>query len=81
MEENKMRTKEYIEKQTGQDKIRGRPIRLNRQSLALQQNKDYAKVTFWGDIHLGYPTCNLTKAKRALEWALDTKTYLLGMGD
>jgi len=31
------------------DKIIGRPIRLNRKSLSIKSGKDYAEVVFIGD--------------------------------
>ena len=76
-----MQKKEFIEKNTGKDKLPGRPIRLNRQTLKLSHNKDYAELILWGDVHLGYPTCNIKKAMRMIEYALDKKVYVLGMGD
>ena len=74
-------TKEFVDKNFGRDKVRGRPIRLNRQTLKIKRNKDYAELIFWGDIHFGYPTCNIRKAKDMLEYALDKKVYILLMGD
>ena len=58
-----MKKKEFVKKYRGQDKIPGRPVRLNKISLEPRQNKDYAEVIFWGDIHFGYPTSNLEKAE------------------
>ena len=37
------------------DKIVGRPIRLNKQRLAVQHGKNYADVIFLGDLHAGSP--------------------------
>jgi len=76
-----MNTKEFVSKNLGKDKFSGRPIRLNRVSLKPRANKDYAELLFWGDVHLGYPTSNIGKAKRMLEYALDKKVYVMGMGD
>ena len=76
-----MNTKEFVEKNLGKDKIPGRPIRLNRVSLQVKPNKEYAELIFWGDVHLGYPSCNIEKAKAMIEYALDNKVYVIGMGD
>ena len=61
--------------------MRGRPIRLNRQTLLLKPNKDYAELIFVGDVHLGYPTTNIEEFQDQLEYALKKKTYVLLMGD
>jgi len=74
-------TKEFIDKNFGKDRVRGRPIRLNRRTLKIKRNKDYAELLFFGDVHLGYPTCNIAKAKDMLDYALDKKVYVIGMGD
>lgn len=76
-----MKTKEFVEKNAGKDKIVGRPIRLNRMTMKPSRNKDYAELLFWGDVHWGYPSSNLKKASEMLEYALDKKVYVLGMGD
>ena len=65
----------------GQDRIVGRPIRLNQKKLKVKLNKDYAEMIFWGDLHYGHPECDDKRAKEMLEWALDNKVYVLGMGD
>ena len=74
-------TKEFVDRNLGRDKIRGRPIRLNRKQLKIKRNKDYAELIFFGDSHFGYPTCNFAKAKDMLTYALDKKVYILLMGD
>lgn len=75
-----MKTKQFIQKYTGQDKIVGRPIRLNK--VVLDPNgKGYAQLLFWGDVHLGHPQCKIQKAINALNWALENNVYVIGMGD
>lgn len=65
----------------GQDKIIGRPIRLNKIRLEVKPKKDYAQLMLFGDLHLGYPTCDLKKAEEYLEWAKKSGVYVLCMGD
>jgi len=72
--------KEFIESNAGKDKLRGRPIRLNKQRL-IPNNDNYAELILFGDLHLGYPTCNLKKAKATLDYALEKKAHVLVMGD
>jgi len=76
-----MKNKDFIEKNIGKDILRGRPIRLNKVTLVPRQNKNYAELIFFGDVHLGYPTCNLIKAKKMLDYALEKNIYVLLMGD
>jgi len=76
-----MDKKEFIEKNTGKDRIRGRPIRLNRKKLDVKEGKNYAEILFFGDLHYGYPTCKIDKAKAMLDYALEKKIYVLLMGD
>jgi hypothetical protein len=71
----------FTEINEGNDKLIGRPIRLNRQTLKIKEDKNYAEVLFWGDVHYGYPTCNIEKAKAMLDYALEKKIYVLLMGD
>jgi|TARA_Y100000296_G_C5170166_1_gene256859 hypothetical protein len=78
---NKEAKKEFIEKNRGKDKIRGRPIRLNRQSLKVKNGKNYSELLFWGDCHYGYPTSDLETAKAMLDYALEKEIYVLLMGD
>lgn len=77
---NKKAIKEFKENYTGEDKIRGRPIRLNKQTLEVRK-KDYAEILFIGDIHYGYPTANIGKVKAMIDYALQKKIYVLLMGD
>lgn len=76
----------FIEKNIGLDRLIGRPIRLNRQKLNVKkrgqgEHKNYAEILFWGDIHYGYPTCNIEKARRMLDYAVEHNIYLMLMGD
>lgn len=63
------------------DKIVGRPIRLNVRSLNAKRGKDYAQMMFFGDLHLGHPQCDLALATEYLEWARKNGVYVLLMGD
>jgi len=63
------------------DKIIGRPIRLNQARLEVKKGKDYAQLLFFGDLHLGHPQCNLQTATEYLEWARKNGVYVLLMGD
>lgn len=76
-----MDAKEFIARNTGKDKLRGRPIRLNRQSLSVKDGKDYAELMLIGDVHLGYPTCELAKFVAMLDYALKNNIKVLLMGD
>jgi len=77
----KKKDKEFAERYAGKDKIVGRPIRLNRQTLKVKKGKDYAEVLFFSDLHYGYPTANIEKAKAMLDYALDNGIYVLLVGD
>lgn len=63
----------------GNDKT-GRLIRLNRRTLE-PGHKGYASVVFWGDVHYGYPTCEIERALEMLKWCVKNRVYILGMGD
>lgn len=76
-----MKNKEFVEKNLGKDKTPGRLVRLNRFTMQPRENKEYAEMIFWGDVHLGYPTCNVAKAQAMIDWAVENKVYILGMGD
>ena len=65
----------------GQDKIRGRPIRLNKQRLELKRSKEYAEMILFGDLHFGHPCCDIERAKRQIKYCLEKGIYVLGMGD
>ena len=60
---------------------RGRNVKLNRKELKPQKGKDYTEVVFFGDLHLGHPTCLLDKAKEMLDYCLKKKIYVHIMGD
>jgi UDP-2,3-diacylglucosamine pyrophosphatase LpxH len=76
-----LKKKDFIKKNTGQDKLRGRPIRLNKKKLEMQKGEDHAELLFFGDVHIGYPTSNLMKAKAMLDYALKNRVYVILMGD
>lgn len=59
----------------------GRPIRLNRVHLEPRPDRDYAELIFWGDVHWGHPGCNVRRAQSMLDYCLENKVYILGMGD
>lgn len=65
----------------GEDKIVGRPIRLNTVTLTPRRGKANAELLFWGDVHLGHPQCNISKAKAQLDYALKNGVYVILMGD
>lgn len=65
----------------GEDGIKGRPIRLNKQRLDTKEGKDYAELLFYGDIHYGHPACDIDRARRNRDYCLDNDVYMLGMGD
>jgi hypothetical protein len=43
------------------DKIVGRPVRLNKRILQLKDGKDYTEVVFLGDVHYGNKACAIQK--------------------
>ena len=71
---------EFKEKNKGKDRIIGRPIRLNRQKLEFNKS-GYTEILFFGDCHIGYPTCNEEKIRSMLDYALKHRMYVLLMGD
>ena len=75
-----MKKKEFIEKNTGKDRIRGRPIKCNRQTLQVN-SKGYSEVIFIGDLHYGSPQSNVKKFLRMLDYCLKKRVYLILMGD
>ncbi len=72
-----------MKKKALQDKVvkGGRQIRLNRVHLVPQNGKEYAELIFWGDVHYGHPGCDIERAKSMLDYCLEKKAYLIGMGD
>ena len=63
------------------DKIIGRPIRLNRQRLDITPHKEYAELMFIGDCHLGSPQFDRLRFEKMLEYCLKNNFYVLLMGD
>ncbi len=66
----------------GKDKnTRGRPIRLNQQTLTIRGGKGYSEVVFLGDIHLGSPQCDEERVLRQVNYCLEKNVYVYLMGD
>ncbi len=63
------------------DKIVGRPIRLNRQTLKVDKSKDYAEVAFIGDVHLGSPQYDKKRFEAVINSCLKQNIYVMLMGD
>lgn len=63
------------------DKIIGRPIRLNKQNLELKRGKDYAEVVFIGDVHLGSPQCDKPRFLNMIDYVKKNSIYVFLMGD
>jgi UDP-2,3-diacylglucosamine pyrophosphatase LpxH len=59
----------------------GRPVKLNQKSLEAREGRDYAEIVFFGDVHLGAHTCEIEKARKMLDYCLEKRIYVLGMGD
>lgn len=72
--------KEFQEEFMGQDKIVGRPISVNKVELKVN-DKGYAPLLFFGDLHWGSAQCDIKKAKDMLRWAYLDKVQTLLMGD
>ena len=72
--------RKFDDKYVGQDKLVGRPIRLNKVNLNLNE-KGEANLLFWGDIHYGHPQAQLKKAIQMLEWARNKNANIILMGD
>lgn len=43
------------------DKIVGRPIRLNKRRLNVKSGKNYADMLLIGDVHAGSPQCDIPR--------------------
>lgn len=56
-------------------------IRLNRVILDPVKGKDYARLMFCGDWHIGHPQCLVDKLQGYLSWALKNECYVILMGD
>jgi len=63
------------------DKIVGRPIRLNQKTLVPQRNEDYVEVVFLGDAHYGSPQFDKLRFLRMLDYCDKNNIYVLLMGD
>ena len=63
------------------DRIRGRPIRLNKQVLSTKKGKNYAEVVFLGDCHLGSPQFDQPRFLKMVEYCLKNRLYVFLMGD
>lgn len=63
------------------DKIIGRPIRLNQKTLLVKSGKDYAEMLFIGDVHYGSPQCDVSRFLRMLEYCSKNNLAVLLMGD
>lgn len=63
------------------DKIVGRPIRLNQQTLIPKVGEDYAEVVFLGDCHFGSPQFDRPRFMAMLDYCLKNKIYVFLMGD
>jgi hypothetical protein len=63
------------------DKIVGRPIRLNRCTLLEGANRNYAEVMFVGDVHYGSPQCDTKRFIANLNYCLENRIYVFLMGD
>ena len=62
------------------DKIVGRPIRLNSHRLSTK-GRDFAEVIFIGDAHYGSPQFDKERFLRMIEYCTRTHTYVFLMGD
>lgn len=63
------------------DRIIGRPIRLNQQTLIPRKGKNYAEVMLIGDCHLGSPQFDRPRFERMLEYCREKNLYVFLMGD
>lgn len=61
------------------DKLVGRPIRLNRQTLKVKDG--HTQVMFIGDVHYGSPQCDIKRFLANLEYCLKHQIYVFLMGD
>jgi len=63
------------------DKILGRPIRLNKQTLIPRKGKDFAEVIFIGDVHFGSPQCDKKRFKNMVDFCIKNNIYVFLTGD
>lgn len=55
-------------------------VKLNQTELPVNE-KGYAPLLFFSDLHLGHPQCNIDKAKEMLDWALRENCSIILLGD
>lgn len=70
-----------LERKKMNDKIIGRPIRLNRQTLKVRKGDDFTEVMFIGDVHYGSPQCDIKRFLANLDYCLKNNVYVFLMGD
>ena len=63
------------------DKIVGRPIRLNQQTLIPKKGQDYAEVVFLGDCHYGSPQFDKPRFIAMIDYCIKNSIYVFLMGD
>ena len=63
------------------DKIVGRPIRLNKQVLIPKKRENYSEVVFLGDLHYGSPQFDEPRFLRMIDFCLKNNLYVFLMGD
>jgi predicted phosphodiesterase len=63
------------------DKLIGRPIRLNKQVLIPRNGKHYIDVVFIGDVHYGSPQFDERRFIAMLDYCNDKHLYVFLMGD
>lgn len=63
------------------DKIVGRPIRVNKKVLTPQKGKDYAEVVFLGDVHFGSPQCDVKRFLGMVDYCVKHNIAVVLMGD
>jgi UDP-2,3-diacylglucosamine pyrophosphatase LpxH len=63
------------------DKIIGRPIRLNRQRLNINSHKGYTEMMLIGDCHLGSPQFDRQRFEKMLDYCKEKNIYVFLMGD
>ena len=56
-------------------------IRLNRARLDVKEGKDYAELLPLGDLHYGHPCCDIERVLRQVDYCIEHRIYVLGMGD
>ncbi len=61
------------------DKIKGRPIRLNKRTLIPKDG--CVNVMFISDVHYGSPQCDVQRFLGNLKWCVDHYYYIFLMGD